>query len=396
MSRQGTICRSGTLTVHNMPLDGQTSYVTVTAEGPAPPESAAEDAYRRLGQALTRQGMEVLHERVFGSLDACESVLQGRRTALSACGLDGEVPATYVQGRPPWGSGFAGVSILAVRPGRAGSLEVVRDTGGNACGRAWHTRGATFTYLQSMHGRGNDARTEGDREAEACRMFDLADEVLRRHGADYRDVRRTWLYVSDILSWYADLNRARSGRYEKFGLMPKDEAAPCRSLLLPASTGIEGEAPTGAAVTMDLLATSLDPQSGVEVRQLSNPRQKDAFAYGSAFSRGAFIRTPEAGWISFSGTAAIDAAGRSCFPGDFVAQMNMTLDLVATLLAQQGARLTDICNATIFLKKAEFAADCRRVLRRRGLEGLPGVVVVADICRDELLFEMDGTAIVPK
>ncbi len=127
---------------------------------------------------------------------------------------------------------------------------------------------------------------------------------------------------------------------------------------------------------------------------MTNPRQKDAFAYGSAFSRGAAVRMPGATWISFSGTAAIDEAGVSCHPGDFRAQMHMTLDVVEALIAQEGATLADICNATLFLKHAGSAAECRRVLRERGLEGLPGVPVVADVCRDDLLFEMDGTAAV--
>ena len=99
--------------------------------------------------------------------------------------------------------------------------------------------------------------------------------------------------------------------------------------------------------------------------------------------------TPDATWVSFSGTAAIDEAGRSCFPGDFRAQMNMTLDVVEALIAQEGAGLADICNATLFLKSARFAAECHQVLQERGLGGLPGVPVVADVCRDELLFEAE-------
>jgi enamine deaminase RidA (YjgF/YER057c/UK114 family) len=228
---------------------------------------------------------------------------------------------------------------------------------------------------------------------QTTRMFEAAQGLLRGIGTDYRSVARTWLYVSDILSWYGKLNGARSACYRRFGLMP---AAGSRAILLPASTGIEGRAPSGAAVTMDLLATVLEPGSRIEVGQMTNPRQKDAFAYGSAFSRGAAIRMPDATWISFSGTAAIDEAGLSCHPGDFRAQMHMTLDVVEALLAQEGAGLADICNATLFLKHAACAAECRRVLRERGLEDLPGVPVVADVCREELLFEMDGTAAVLK
>jgi len=372
----------GAATLHSVPLSEDAAYFTLVADGSVPAARAAANAYGRLSKALAGEGLEVLHERIFGSLDACERVLAGRASVM---GLSEGSPLTYIQGRPACGSGFAGASVMAVR----GPVNVVRDERGRTCGRTWRTDGAAFTFLQSLHGR--DPQADDARPAQATRMFDLAEHLLNGLGTDYRSVTRTWLYVSDLLSWYGDLNKARSACYGRFGLMP---AAGSRRILLPASTGIEGDTPAGAAVTMDLLAAVLEPGSRIEVRQMTNPRQKDAFAYGSAFSRGAAIRRPGATWISFSGTAAIDEAGLSCHPGDFRAQMHMTLDVVEALIAQEGAVLADICNATLFLKEARFAAECRRVLRERGLEGLPGVPVVADVCREELLFEMDGTAAV--
>ena len=35
--------------------------------------------------------------------------------------------------------------------------------------------------------------------------------LLREHGTDFRDVVRTWFYLSDILSWYPEVNRTRTG-----------------------------------------------------------------------------------------------------------------------------------------------------------------------------------------
>jgi enamine deaminase RidA (YjgF/YER057c/UK114 family) len=380
--------QTGAVTLHSEPLGAGAAYFTLVAEGAAPAGRMAADAYRRLADALAREGMAVLHERIFCSLDACERVLAARASAMDDAG---PAPVTCVQGRPAWGSGFAGASVMAVRPGAEGELSMVNDVPGRPFGRTWRTDGAAFTFLQSLHGLADGAQADNSRPAQTTRMFERAERALNALGADYASVTRTWLYVSDILSWYGDLNKARSACYRRFGLMP---AASQRRILLPASTGIQGDTPGGAAVAMDLLATVLEPGSSVEVHQMTNPRQKDAFAYGSAFSRGAAVRMPGATWISFSGTAAIDEAGRSCHPGDFRAQMHMTLDIVEALIAQEGASLGDICNATLFLKQPESADECRRVLRERGLEALPGVPVVADVCRGDLLFEMDGTAAV--
>ncbi len=372
----------GAATLHSVALGTDAAYFTLVAGGAAPAARAATAAYRQLADALAREGLEIVHERIFCSLDVCERVLAGRAVAMEDVG---RAPVTCIQGRPAWGSGFSGASIMAAR----GPVELLRDERGRPFGRSWRVDGAKFTLLQSLHGRADDPDADNSPPAQATRMFDLAEGALRRLGTDYHSVARTWLYVSDILSWYGDLNKSRSACYRRFGLMPAQGNG---RILLPASTGIEGDTPSGAAVTMDLLAAGLEPGSSVEIHQMTNPRQKDAFAYGSAFSRGAAVRAPGGTWISFSGTAAIDEAGVSCHPGDFRAQMHMTLDVVEALIGQEGASLSDICNATLFLKEARFAAECRQVLRERGLEGLPGVPVVADVCRDDLLFEMDGTA----
>jgi enamine deaminase RidA (YjgF/YER057c/UK114 family) len=178
--------------------------------------------------------------------------------------------------------------------------------------------------------------------------------------------------------------------------MPGRESTNGNPILLPASTGIEGDGLDAAAATMDLLATVLEPDSDIEIHQMTNEKQKDAFRYGSAFSRGAAIRMPRATWISISGTASIDEAGVTVFPGDFRAQMNKTLDAIEALIAQEGATLEHICDATIFIKRPQDVEAYHEVMAERGLADIAGVPMVADVCREDLLFEMDGAAVVPK
>jgi enamine deaminase RidA (YjgF/YER057c/UK114 family) len=100
--------------------------------------------------------------------------------------------------------------------------------------------------------------------------------------------------------------------------------------------------------------------------------------------------------IEVSGTAAIDEHGISLYPGDIRAQIDCTFDKVQTLLAQEGAELKDICSATVFVKQPEFAKIFYEMSAARGLENFPCVCIVADVCREELLFEMDAEAVVKK
>ena len=128
-------------------------------------------------------------------------------------------------------------------------------------------------------------------------------------------------------SWPGTLefNQARSSVYRELGVMPENGGDSRRS------TGQHrhpGEVSLGAAARLDLLAVVGPPDSRPLVRQLRSPAQPEALTYGSAFSRGALIRHPDVSLIQVSGTAAIDAQGRSLHPGDVQAQVDCTFDKI--------------------------------------------------------------------
>ena len=94
--------------------------------------------------------------------------------------------------------------------------------------------------------------------------------------------------------------------------------------------------------------------------------------------------------IEVSGTAAIGATGMSLYQDDIRAQIEYTLDTIESLIAQKGARLEDVCAGTVFLKHPEYEAIYREIARERGLDNVPCLCVVANICREDLLFEIDA------
>jgi enamine deaminase RidA (YjgF/YER057c/UK114 family) len=108
------------------------------------------------------------------------------------------------------------------------------------------------------------------------------------------------------------------------------------------------------------------------------------------------VRNRSADLIEVSGTAAIDGHGVSLYPGDIHAQIECTFDKVQALLEQEGAGLKDICSATVFVKHGEYVEIFHAMAAARGLDEFPGVCVVADVCREELLFEIDAEAVVKK
>jgi len=97
-----------------------------------------------------------------------------------------------------------------------------------------------------------------------------------------------------------------------------------------------------------------------------------------------------------SGTAAIDTQGQSLYPKDIRAQIDCTFEKIAMLLGQVGATLADVAAASVFVKHPEHAHVYKERAAAWGLQNIPAVVMVADICRAELLFEMDAEVVIKK
>jgi enamine deaminase RidA (YjgF/YER057c/UK114 family) len=359
----------------------------------ADPYSASLEIYRQIESFLQREGLQVVHERVFGGHPCYPAVMEARSQAmLDASGVRASL-LTYVQGKPLWGDGLAGLQIRAVRSGHDNTEVIPIMLDGRPCGRRWSCNGITYLMLQNLHGLSLDSGPKPVRRVQAEVMFDRARQILESQGASFNTVVRTWIYLSDILDWYGEFNEIRNAKYQGFGLMPRQmNQAVSTQFVLPASTGIQGDNPPGAAVVADLLA--IVPQNGGSppIDFLSNQRQKDAFRYGAAFSRGALIKEPGLTQFQISGTAAIDEKGVSLFPNDMHSQVERTFDNLEALMEPVGASFKKIVSATVFIKNEADAPLYWQVANRRGLAQLPAVYLVADVCRPELLFEFDAEA----
>lgn len=368
-------------------------WITVCARPGADSQTAATAAYGKIRELLTGDNWHCLHERIFASLSHRDSILKGRAgSGMSLC--NGTPPLTFIQGHPVWGEGLAGIQMQLFQPAeKDGRVWDILDNG-QVCGKGWTRRGATYLLLQGITGL--TSPIPGTREQQTTAMIDRAERLLQSQGTNYGQVARTWIYLAEILKWYDKFNLTRNGAYAGLGLMPAPGDTRPVAYHLPASTGILGHNPANAACLMDVLAVGGEPEARPHVLRLTNLRQKDAFRYGAAFSRGVILTEADFAQIQISGTAAIDETGASLFPGDTRAQIERTLDNIETLIAQGHAKLTDIASATVFLKHAKDLPIWREIAARRGLEPFPGICVVADVCRDDLLFELDGVALVTK
>jgi len=66
------------------------------------------------------------------------------------------------------------------------------------------------------------------------------------------------------------------------------------------------------------------------------------------------------------------------------------------LIASENATLHDLCEATIFVKRSQDFSVYQEVIERLGISNIPSVNVIANVCRDELLFELDAAFVLEK
>ncbi len=359
-------------------------HITAATNGDGcPAAEAAENIYRELAAVLDSNSMQILHERVFGSLEFHESFTCIRQKYFDFA----QEPFSYIQGGPCRGELFAGVQVHAIKPASGNDHWVIRDND-RPCGRGWRHNDATYINLAGIAGWESGV---GGREVQASLMFEKINQLLASQSARFCDVARIWVYLEDILEWYDGFNSIRTEKFRDFGLMPQSVAeSEIEHLYLPASTGVGGRNRAGAASIADVLAIAGD----IRVSVLPGVRQRSAYRYGSAFSRGVCVQDRDYDQIFVSGTAAIDQQGSSLHSNDVEAQITRTLETVESLIGEKGAKFENIRSATVYLKRPEDLDKYRRIAAGFGMTRMPAICIVADLCRDELLFEMDAMAAV--
>lgn len=222
------------------------------------------------------------------------------------------------------------------------------------------------------------------------------------------DVFRTWIYQGHIVAGegetqrYKELNRARSDFFRGTRFLqdhlPKDRGD---AAVYPASTGIGAD---DGDVAMSCVAIRSNRED-VVVAPLENPNQISAFDYSETYSpkspkfaRAMLTSFDDRAAVFVSGTASI-VNEETVFVGDVVGQTNQTLDNIEALIsganiAKHGvcgfdAKLEDLVVARVYVKRAEDYAAVRAICDRR-LPGVPTVYTRADVCRDDLLVEIEG------
>jgi len=222
-------------------------------------------------------------------------------------------------------------------------------------------------------------------ETQASEVFEILKAALAECGLDFSNVVRTWFYNDRITAWYPAFNRARTAFFKANRVFDG---------LVPASTGIGSSNIHGTALVAGLLA--IRPKEGaIRVSPVVSPLQRPASEYGSSFSRAVEVSFPDHKRLIVSGTASIDPEGRTCHVGDAVGQTDLTMRVVDRILASRDCTWSEVTRSIVYLKQAAYREPFEGYLRQHQMPTFPAIQIRNDICRDDLLFEIECDAIRP-
>ncbi|MCS7045513.1 MAG: hypothetical protein NZO58_04065, partial [Gemmataceae bacterium] len=299
--------------------------------------------------------------------------------------------------------------------GTAGAVAITRISDRLVVARH---RGVAWTFAEGAVPR---TSAPGTYERATCALQQLR-RLLPSAGAHFGQIVRAWFYLGGIVAdeggsqRYKEFNRARTDFYEHIrflsGPVPggggrltaaNGRLPECSGRPFPASTGI---GTSGRGICLGALAVAAG-RSAVVAVPLENPRQTSAYQYSTRyspqspkFSRGMALGCGRDAILLVSGTASI-VRSETRHVGDVAAQTHETLENIAALISEEnlarhglpgaGTTLDGLGLLRVYLKRPEDLAAVAAICRSR-LGDVPTTYVAADVCRPDLLVEIEGIA----
>jgi len=214
---------------------------------------------------------------------------------------------------------------------------------------------------------------------------------------DYPHVYRFWNYMADINGTNASINNHLE-RYREFNVGRKDA-------FLAYENGIGDQLPAACALGLAdgslTIAFLLGREAPIAIQ---NPRQINAFEYPDeygprtpSFSRATLLHTAQNPLLFISGTASI-VGHLTLHVADVVAQTNETLVNLEAVITEANRVLgKPIFNLhdiyfRVYIRHAIDLSAVQSEMQRYIGGAIKAVFIQADICRQELLLEIEATA----
>jgi enamine deaminase RidA (YjgF/YER057c/UK114 family) len=328
------------------------------------------ELFTRLSHTLQEFDATILNLLVFGSVEAYAAATEAMRRVLGKI----DWPLTWVEGAGCSEHPIAGIHVFALSGGNVQRISVEK----HVLASVFDDGAARYCLLGGL----GSSRPSQSRAVQTQETLDCLEQTLDEAGFSLRDVARTWFFLDDILTWYPEFNQVRTKEYSRVKFNTGS---------LPASTGVSGRNPARSALA--LAAWAIQPaDASTMVREVASPLQCPAPAYGSSFSRAMEISSSSGHRLFISGTASIAPEGQTLWPESAAKQVDLSMQVIDAILRSRGFKFADLTRATAYFKDA---SDVPVFTSWGSANELPQSIVVpalCDICRDDLLFEIEAEA----
>jgi len=266
--------------------------------------------------------------------------------------------------------------------------------------------GLEYTVLQykrckEVYGAGltsGDLFSQSRSRAQAA--FAQMQAVLKQEDLHFGHIVRQWNYIEDIVSLSGSEGK-QSQTYQVFNDI--------RSIFYgtsqfpngyPAATGIGMQY---GGIVLDFIA--VQAPEDVQILPVKNPEQIDAHHYSQAvlvgtpvkereakttpkFERAKAVRCNIGSAVYISGTASIKGQ-QSVAVGDPEEQTRTTIENISRLIQAADTEKMHLNHCRVYLKHKEHLPLIKTICDRH-YPGVPMVYLVSDVCRRELLVELEG------
>jgi enamine deaminase RidA (YjgF/YER057c/UK114 family) len=332
------------------------------------PGEGIEEMSSRLAGAL--RDTTIVQMLVFGSVSASAASMEAMRRRFGSV----DWPVTWVEGGACDSSPIAGIQIFGLAGGDA---ERIRFDG-RVVGSVYNDGAMRHCMLGGLR----PVQNSSSRADQTKQTLEQLEKALAQAGFRLADTVRTWFFLEDILSWYDEFNHTRTQIYSgvKF-----------RAGSLPASTGVGGRNPAGTALAVS--AWAVQPLDGsTRAGEIASPFQCPAPDYGSSFSRAMEISSTSGRRLLVSGTASIAPRGQTLWKADPRRQVALTMGVVDAIFRSRDFSFADLTRATAYFKRREDMRTFLEWCAVHGWRSLPVVPAHCDLCRHDLMFEIEADA----
>lgn len=329
-----------------------------------------EDFVNRITNILSNYDAKVIRATVFGDINRKDEISNFLKAKLGNLNF----PLTWIEGKNCGRNFINGVSFWTIS-----GLNINRIYDDDKIvGSIYETSNAKFCFLGNIYSI--PGKTPFEQTEDTLKRV---ERLLKNAGFDFNNTVRTWYYLDHILEWYDEFNRARTSFYNACRIFEK---------MVPASTGIGGKNEKDSYVTMELIAIKPKNEK-LKINRVSSPLQCSPENYKSSFSRAVKYEDKAYKYITISGTASIDADGKTVHLEDIDNQILLTSKVVEKILLCEGFNFNNCTRAYAFFKKKSYTEAFFRHIKKNMLGTLPIILSENDLCRKDLLFEfeMDAT-----